>query len=143
MATREFFVGQDYLGGAPAPDEWVHNEIHQAVGQAFFCPICADCWARAVISGRPTQVRHRPCERHQPGFKLNGNSLGHVSFGEIPGSLYLMENREWNTSLPDAVVRREFRLTLAWAAVAPQLPAGVASMAQDMLHYINQPRRSK
>jgi hypothetical protein len=143
MATREFFVGQDYLGSAPAPEEYVHNEIHSPIGQAFFCPICSDIWARALIQSCPTMVRHRACERHAPGFQLNGNSLGYVSTGEIPGSLYLVESRAWNDSLPDGVVRRELRVTLQWAIHAPQLPEWVASAAQDVLHYINQPRRSK
>lgn len=142
-ATREFFIGQDYYGSAPAPDEIVHNETHQQIGQAFFCPICSDIWARAVISGCPTAVRHRPCERHDPGFKLGRNSLGHVSSGEIPGSMYLMESRSWNLGLPDAVIRREFLLHLKWASRSPVMEKVVASIAEDIYNCLYQPRSKR
>lgn len=142
--TRDYFVGQQYLGSGPAPQELVHNEIHQPIGQAFFCPICSEVWAQALVQGQPTQVRHRPCTRHKPGDRFGVNSLGIVSPYDIPGSLMLAESRQWNDNLPAAVVTRELVLTLEWAFYASVLPPGIASIAKDVHNLIistqHQPR---
>lgn len=138
MKTREFFVGQDYYGSAPAPKEWIHNELQDPVGECFFCPICSEIWARAIIVGQASMCRHRPCDRHSAGVRYTPSSLGIIHSGEIPGSLYLVESREWNASLPDRVVRRELALTLRWASTASMLPPGIASICKDMVQFFKQ-----
>jgi hypothetical protein len=132
VKTREFFVGQQYLGSGPAPQEFVHDEVHDPIGQAFFCPICSEVWAQALVEGQPTQVRHRPCAKHRPGDRYSFNSLGHISQYDIPGSLWLAESRTWNDSLPERVVARELQITLAWAIAASVLPPHIASIAKDV-----------
>lgn len=141
--TREFFVGQDYLGSCPAPKEIVHNEMHDPIGQAFFCPICVTIWAAAIVPGQPTQVRHRPCSAHRPSTQSGTSSLGAIHSGDIPGSLMLSESRAWNDSLPDRVVVRELQVSLAWAMHSPVIEKSVASIAEDIYNCLYQPRSKR
>lgn len=150
MKTREYFIGQQYFGSGPAPQEFVHNEVHQPIGQAFFCPICAEVWATATVQGAPTQVRHRFCGKHnslEAREKANGarncSSLGRINSSEICGSLWLDESRTWNDNLPPAVVARELRLTLEWALHASVLHPGIASTCKDMVEFIQQSQRKQ
>lgn len=141
--TREYFVGQTYLGSGPAHPEIVHNEIHDPIGEAFFCPICSEIWAQALVAGQGTQVRTRPCAKHKPGDRHGTCSLGYVSQYDIPGSLWLVESRTWVNSLPERVLAREVLITLEWAANASVFPSGIASMCKDMVELIQQSQRKQ
>lgn len=132
--TRHYFVDQQYLGTSAAEVQFVHGEVTAPLGHVFFCPICSEAWGRCIVDGQPSLVRHRFCERHVPGERVGNNSMGHVHSFEVPGSLWLDEDRTYNEHLPPAVVFRELCLHLKWASEQANLP--IASAAQAVLHYI-------
>jgi hypothetical protein len=99
MATRHFFIRDQYLGQAPAHLAHVFNEVHISTGKAFFCPICSETWALAPVEGQETFVEHLPCEKHEP-----------TASRPTPGCLYLPWDEDWNKSLPKEILARDFLL---------------------------------
>lgn len=134
--TRHFFIDGQFLGSAPAPVAWHHEQQCAPIGQAFFCPICSELWANCPVEGQPSTVRHRHCAKHPPGTRHGESSLGHVHGFEVAGSLFLDEEARWNASLPPRVVQREFALHLRYAV--SRWPGHIASAASDILKSIHQ-----
>jgi len=101
---RQFFVGSKYLGEVPCGPIQAHEDSIAPYGEAYFCPVCGDVWARVVVSSplsgqlSPFMVRAIPCEKHDKR-----------TFCSIPGSLYLGWGREYNTDIPDELVQYEFQ----------------------------------
>jgi hypothetical protein len=121
---RERLFGTTELPGRPGkvgPDA-LRN------GEAFFCPICAEVWALILVQGRSTGVRHRACDRHSHSLP-SGSSLSSIHTGDLPGSIWLDEDRTVNAAMPPEALSRELTLTLRRASAFWPLPAGVASLA--------------
>ena len=74
---------------------------------AFFCPHCGDLWARCPVE-TPAHTKvlwlswSRPCRKCPPHS------------GEIPGSLILPWEPEFNSALPEEVLRWELNRHLDW-----------------------------
>lgn len=73
----------------------------EPIGYAYFCPECAQTWALCPIAGKSFQVWSIPCGKHEAELRVSG-------------SIWLPWDEEFNNALPEAVVRREFELHLAY-----------------------------
>ena len=93
MYTQSFFVEGQYLGAALRKPVHLHGEVQPPPSYAFFCPVCAEVWARAPVTlGPHTQefmVWRLACRKH-------GRSRLTVA-----GSLFLPWDKSFNEALPD------------------------------------------
>ena len=67
---------------------------------AYFCPVCAEIWARCVLDGAEFQVWTRGCSKHS------------LYNGSHPGSLWLSWDPHFSFSLPREALLRELTLLL-------------------------------
>lgn len=133
--TRHYFIDGQYLGSGPAPVHWHHNEQCAPLGQAYFCPICAEIWANLPVDGQPSTVRHRFCIKHALGERYGESSMGSVSPFEVLGSILLDEDATFNANLPPAVVEREFAVHMRYAI--SRFAGGIASDAAAIYNSLN------
>lgn len=91
--------GQDF-GEMELKDEVRRGEICPCEGQAFFCSYCGRVWARVIIPGR----------RIFPWTMVCSKCTGHLSM-EIPGSIWMIWDRDFVEALPPKALEREFELT--------------------------------
>lgn len=94
----DVFIGGKHYGKMRLPFGRVGKEPTPPEGGAFFCPTCGEIWARVLEEGRWHQVYTVGCSKH--------------SHWDIPGSLWLSWDSNWNAALPPEVIRREFHLVL-------------------------------
>lgn len=113
-------------------------ELAPQQGVAFFCPICCEIWFRAISDGEPSTAYHRFCSSHSPGTSFGTSSLGNVWLTDIPGSLWRVEDREWNRALPPAALTYELVVTLKWLAALTADP----EMRADIVEVFNSLNRS-
>lgn len=105
--TQHFIVHGKPLGTALRKPKQVHEELQAPTSYAFFCPHCAELWARcpvvATVGGRTEiwQVFRMAC-RACPSYSYQG----------IAGSMLLNWDEPFNNSFPLEVLRREFQLHL-------------------------------
>ena len=99
MTTQLFFLHGDLVAEQPAKPFMLHAQRTLPVGRGFFCPICAELWFTALVSGRETYIEHILCERHPPSPSR-----------PLPGSLWLPWDSNWNAALPQVLLEREFLL---------------------------------
>lgn len=106
--VQHFFAEGKYLGQASRVMEHSHNEAHVPYGYAFFCPVCADLWARCPVMYGSRESKYmvqtiscRKCAAH--------HDLG------VPGSLFLTWDKTFNDLLPDDAIRRELAVHLDFA----------------------------
>lgn len=78
----------------------------QAVSYVFFCYNCGEIFAKAVTPGKHYQSYRMACSSCPPESE---------EWNWLPGSVWCPWDKEFNDSLPDAVIEREFYLHLAWA----------------------------
>jgi hypothetical protein len=95
MPTQHFIIEGKHLGTAERTPRFVHAEVHNPVGYAFFCPCCGDVWARCPVEDQPWTVWTKPCRKHS------------TSALDIPGSLWLSWDKEFSLALPQEVLRWE------------------------------------
>lgn len=109
MTTQHFIIEGRYLGQATRGLLLVSGGAIIPPSYAFFCGRCAELWARCPVDEVPGQPRcewqvwRRPCRKCPPHS------------GEVPGSLILPWDSDFNHALPDDVVRWEFERHLEWA----------------------------
>lgn len=104
---RHFIVEGKHLGATPCSAEFVHELLLPPEPVAYFCPHCAEIWARAMVTTTdnvfceaitmPWRVYTVPCRKH-PG-----------SMFQVPGSLDLPWVKGWLESFPDSAVAWEFQ----------------------------------
>ena len=107
MFDMHFYADNKYLGSAVRGLRRVHAEYQRPYSHAWFCPDCADVWARVGVFPLGSSQNERftveggQCQQHA------GPSPYHV-----PGTMLLAWDDEFNKlllSCPDAV-KREFDL---------------------------------
>jgi hypothetical protein len=109
VPLAHYFLGQRHLGASP-----VHP---QSRSHCFFCPTCADIWARVMVEGaRESEVHTNACAKH-----TNTQTFTH---GQPPGSmlptlhLFLVEAAAGSPLLPENLpaeaLEREFQVALNW-----------------------------
>lgn len=100
---QSFFVNGKYLGEAMRQPVHVHESLQAPHGTAYFCPVCASIWAVFPVVDTMTQQQldfmpyRVPCAAHT-----------NTDWGAIPGSIWSAWDDEFNSILPDDVIRYEF-----------------------------------
>lgn len=94
-----FFLHGELVAEQPAKKGFVHAQLRFPAGKGFFCPICAELWFTALVSGRETYIEHILCERHPASPSR-----------PLPGSLWLSWDNNWNAALPQVLLEREILL---------------------------------
>lgn len=133
---RHFFVREQYLGFTRLGYGWTHSERTPPTGAGFFCPICSELWANCPVEGQISIMMWRACDHHKYGDPPHGTwSAGRIHRDDVPGSLWLDHDPQWNETMPPAVLAREVLLHLQWAGSTFAEP--VASMCRDMVRLLN------
>ena len=107
MHVQQFIIGTKYFGTAPRTYEAVHGTVVPPSSYAYFCPVCAEVWARcpvtSVASGKVSrfQVLTLTCGKH-----TNTEAL------QIPGSLFLSWDRAYSEAFPEELIRYELTQAL-------------------------------
>ena len=102
MPIQQYFIVEGkVLGSAERSMVFVHAQPQCPQSYAFFCPVCAEVWARCPVERRegqtePFMVWSIPCRKHRT------HALA------IPGSLMLEWEPEFVEAFPDEVVKWEF-----------------------------------
>lgn len=112
--TQHFILEGRYCGSAPRQMTSRHGPAQVPPSYAFFCPVCAEVWARCpveVVAGSPEKfmVWTKACRRHY-----------HHSL-EVPGSIHLDWDKEFTESFPLETVRWEFERHLDFAEIRLKL----------------------
>jgi len=94
---QTIFVGRSTFPPTYRTMRRVHEEMQRPPSYAWFCPECAEIWARALVEGSSFQVITYPCEQHRDRF------VGIL----VSGSILLPFDLEFNDSLPVEAWRRE------------------------------------
>lgn len=105
---QHFFAEGKFLGTAERTLEHFHNEVTVPFGYAFFCPVCADVWARCPVVVGTVESKYMvqtiSCRKHP----------AHHNMG-VSGSLFLAWDKTFNNLLPDEAVQRELLVHLDYA----------------------------
>jgi len=102
--TRHYLVNGKLLGSVQCDKVVVHDQMAEPTSYAYFCPVCANIWARAPVVNNATgetirfQVWSICCEHHQD--RVVGKS-------EIPGQLFLRWDKPYNDLFPREVLQYE------------------------------------
>lgn len=103
MPDQHFFVEGRSLGSCPRYPIHQHGHPDKPQSFAFFCPVCAEVWARAVIFDTKFRVFTVPCRKHtHDGWR-------------VPGSLWLPLELDFIAAFSGEVLKREFLLHLDYA----------------------------
>ena len=96
---QHFLIEGKHYGTALRGSVTVHAELQPPDSLAYFCPVCAEVWARCPVeTGRgtiPFHVLTMPC-RHHPTHGL-----------AVPGSLWINWDGAYTDHFPENVVRWE------------------------------------
>lgn len=101
---QTFIVNNKYLGDALRQPIQVHEETNSPCSMAYFCPVCGTTWAIFPVLDLLTNKQSDfmpyrvPCPNHTD-----------TTWGAIPGSIWSSWDREFNSILPDDVIRYEFQ----------------------------------
>ncbi len=101
--TQQFIINGRYLGTAERKHTFTHGQITAPSSYAFFCPHCANIWARCPVTQKYTeatsffQVLSIPCERCPMRLPYH-----------IPGSVFLSWDKEFSEAFPDELIAHEF-----------------------------------
>lgn len=102
MIFRQLFFHRDkYLGEGVRGLNPRTNDRPRST--AFFCPICGEIWARAVIDGSLWQISYVDCSKC--------GKLGVVNF---PGSVWSPFDDDFNKAIPPALFENELEIAIAW-----------------------------
>lgn len=97
MTTQHFIIEGKHLGTVERGRHFVHGEVQLPQAYAFFCPYCAEIWARCPVDGvKAFHALTSTCRRHKRS-----------SFS-VPGSLRVALDDDFNNSFPPEVIRWEF-----------------------------------
>ncbi len=103
---RHFVVEGKFFGTVACEKELCHSEYHPPRSIAYFCPKCAEVWARCPVEGTPNdndwEVTSRVCRKHKE------------SHWHTPGILDLPWKPGYFEGFPDPAVRWEFQRELEY-----------------------------
>lgn len=99
---QHFIVEGKHLGTAQRGLYRVHEDLRVPSSYAFFCPVCAEVWARCPVelpggTCKPFMVLTRACRKHPT------TTLG------AAGELYLDWDQDFSNSFPESVWIWEFQ----------------------------------
>jgi len=97
-----FIRGQCYPC-ALRPLTRVHEQWQKPRSYAWFCPVCAEVWARCMVASHDFMVWTHVCEEHEDAFSPAWT---------IPGSILIPMQTAFNESLPLSLWQREVELHL-------------------------------
>jgi hypothetical protein len=87
--TQHIIVEGRHLGTTERPPALVMGQFQRPISYAFFCPCCAEIWARCPVEGQERwMVQTIPCRKHSTSKYV------------VPGSLTLPWDGEFTTALP-------------------------------------------
>ena len=94
---QHFFIEGKHLGTADRSLITVRGQLQPPESIAFWCPHCAEVWARAMIEeGNFCDIRFIPCKKHP-----------HRIY-QVSGSLHTAMEPEFNECFPEEVLKWEF-----------------------------------
>lgn len=104
MPTQSYIVEGKFLGEVFVPMAHTNAELHRPYSTAYFCPHCAEIWARCPVQEHPEfHALTVPCRKHPSrAYKIAGSML--------------IENQAclFPLHLPDELVRWEFDRHMAY-----------------------------
>ena len=105
---QHFIVEGKYLGTAERQMLFVHAQPQRPVSYAFFCPVCAEVWARCPVERADGTTENfmvwtQACRKH---------TFHRLA---VPGSLTLSWEPDFTAAFPDELVRWEFDRHLDYA----------------------------
>lgn len=104
--TQHFFIENRHCGSSGRGYVPVHGNIRPPSSQAFFCPICAEIWARFPVEGGAIfEVSTVVCRKHKGRW-----------VSEVAGSTIEPATGEPPMEFPPAVLEWEFQRHLDYAA---------------------------
>ena len=93
---QHFFIEGKHLGTTTRGNVFVHGELQAPTSVAYFCPKCAEIWARGMVEGSPhCEVRSVDCRKHPSRVYT------------VAGSLTSGWDEELNEAFPAEVLRWE------------------------------------
>jgi hypothetical protein len=106
--TQHFFVENHYFGSVKRGEVRTHEQMTAPRSYAYFCPICAEVWARCPVehvgaAAGTFRCIETPCRKHTKHAWA------------VPGSLMLLWDKEFSEILPDELVQWEFECHLNYA----------------------------
>lgn len=111
--TQHFILEGRYLGSALRSTSFSRRDscggVYERVplSYAFFCPVCAEVWARCPVE-LPNGTQRQffaltlACRKHE------------VSAWQVPGALQCGSDEDFFAAFPDEVVKWEFERHLEW-----------------------------
>lgn len=104
---QHFIIEGKHLGTAVRSKELIHSDYRTPRPTAFFCPKCAEIWARCPIEregtvGAEWEVISRVCRKHQSHYY------------HTPGSIDCSWKPDFVAAFPDEVIRWEFQRELEY-----------------------------
>ena len=99
-AIQHFIIEGKYLGSSERGAVYIHAQKQTPTSYAFFCPVCAELWARCPTELTPGQPEHfmvwtRACRKHY-----------HHAM-EAPGSIWMEWDQDFNAAFPEGVLKWE------------------------------------
>lgn len=91
---------------------------HPPTGRAFYCPHCAEVWARGMVMKADgtffrSDIDVRACEKHSVEYGTD------LCFNP-PGSILISWDGWWNSALPREALHRELLLSFQYEYLQPE-----------------------
>lgn len=112
---RHWIITGKYYPQVDVPMDMTHAVAHVPYSYVYLCPVCGDTWARSGVTDVPRGMHsrwhciQRACQKHAEGL-------------EIPGSVWLSWEPEYNGSFPPELLREELRLHLSYWSYLHEAP---------------------
>ena len=105
---QHFIVRGKHLGVAVRDRIWVFAEQQAPRSLVFVCPVCGESWAKCPVEADPQGVATVQWEALLRCCPLHSRSRY-----DMPGTLTIDWDQDFNASFPEGVVRWEFQQHLA------------------------------
>lgn len=99
---QHFTVGNSWYGTSERQMTFVHAQSQVPSSYAFCCTVCGEVWARCGVEHPQAQWMF-----------LNRGCPVHARQLEVPGSVWVSWDSDYNNSLPAELLRRELELHLS------------------------------
>jgi hypothetical protein len=68
-------INGDPYGAMDLQPRFIHGQLFQPQGHAYFCPDCGELWAQIRVENRPSVVWTIPCKEHQRSIYWPGGTI--------------------------------------------------------------------